>query len=76
MARVMITGSADGLGLMAAELLAQDGHEVTLHARNAAAGRGESRTARGGARGDRGPGQRRGHAEVAAPANSSAGSTR
>ena len=36
MARVMITGSADGLGLMAARLLADDGHQVTLHARNAA----------------------------------------
>jgi NAD(P)-dependent dehydrogenase (short-subunit alcohol dehydrogenase family) len=34
MARVLITGSSDGLGLMAAELLAHDGHEVTLHARN------------------------------------------
>jgi NAD(P)-dependent dehydrogenase (short-subunit alcohol dehydrogenase family) len=36
MARVMITGSADGLGLLAARLLAGDGHEVTLHARNPA----------------------------------------
>jgi NAD(P)-dependent dehydrogenase (short-subunit alcohol dehydrogenase family) len=34
MARVLITGSSDGLGLMAAELLAHDGHAVTLHARN------------------------------------------
>lgn len=34
MARVMITGSADGLGLLAARLLDGDGHEVTLHARN------------------------------------------
>ena len=34
MARVLITGSSDGLGLMAGELLARDGHEVTLHARN------------------------------------------
>jgi NAD(P)-dependent dehydrogenase (short-subunit alcohol dehydrogenase family) len=34
MARVFITGSADGLGLMAAELLVRDGHSVTLHARN------------------------------------------
>jgi NAD(P)-dependent dehydrogenase (short-subunit alcohol dehydrogenase family) len=34
MARVLITGSSDGLGLMAAELLAHDGHGVTLHARN------------------------------------------
>jgi NAD(P)-dependent dehydrogenase (short-subunit alcohol dehydrogenase family) len=34
MARVLITGSSDGLGLMAGQLLARDGHEVTLHARN------------------------------------------
>jgi len=36
MARVLITGSSDGLGLMAGELLARDGHELTLHARNEA----------------------------------------
>jgi NAD(P)-dependent dehydrogenase (short-subunit alcohol dehydrogenase family) len=35
MARVFVTGSADGLGLMAAELLLDEGHAVTLHARNA-----------------------------------------
>jgi NAD(P)-dependent dehydrogenase (short-subunit alcohol dehydrogenase family) len=34
MARVFITGSADGLGLMAARILIEQGHEVTLHARN------------------------------------------
>lgn len=34
MARVLITGSSDGLGLMAAEQLAHAGHAVTLHARN------------------------------------------
>jgi NAD(P)-dependent dehydrogenase (short-subunit alcohol dehydrogenase family) len=34
MARVFITGSADGLGLMAAHLLVVGGHDVTLHARN------------------------------------------
>src|ERR1700683_3340275 len=34
MARVLITGSTDGLGLMAARLLVEDGHAVTLHARN------------------------------------------
>jgi NAD(P)-dependent dehydrogenase (short-subunit alcohol dehydrogenase family) len=34
MARVLITGSSDGLGLMAARLLLEDGHAVTLHARN------------------------------------------
>jgi NAD(P)-dependent dehydrogenase (short-subunit alcohol dehydrogenase family) len=36
MARVLVTGSSDGLGLMAAQLLVADGHEVTLHGRNAA----------------------------------------
>jgi NAD(P)-dependent dehydrogenase (short-subunit alcohol dehydrogenase family) len=39
MARVFITGSADGLGLMAAQLLIEQGHEVTLHARNDARAR-------------------------------------
>jgi NAD(P)-dependent dehydrogenase (short-subunit alcohol dehydrogenase family) len=34
MARVFITGSADGLGLMAGALLADQGHKVVLHARN------------------------------------------
>lgn len=34
MAKVFITGSADGLGRMAASLLVGQGHEVTLHARN------------------------------------------
>ncbi|MGD1008389.1 MAG: SDR family NAD(P)-dependent oxidoreductase [Ignavibacteriaceae bacterium] len=34
MARIFITGSADGLGLMAARLLVADGHRVVLHARN------------------------------------------
>jgi NAD(P)-dependent dehydrogenase (short-subunit alcohol dehydrogenase family) len=34
MARVLITGSADGLGLMAGTILAREGHAVTLHARN------------------------------------------
>jgi NAD(P)-dependent dehydrogenase (short-subunit alcohol dehydrogenase family) len=34
MARVLITGSTDGLGLIAARLLVANGHEVTLHARN------------------------------------------
>jgi NAD(P)-dependent dehydrogenase (short-subunit alcohol dehydrogenase family) len=32
--RVFITGSSDGLGLMAGKLLVQWGHRVTLHARN------------------------------------------
>jgi NAD(P)-dependent dehydrogenase (short-subunit alcohol dehydrogenase family) len=35
MARVLITGSSQGLGLMAGELLVQQGHSVVLHARNA-----------------------------------------
>ena len=34
MARVFITGSSDGLGLMAAQLLVEQGHRVVLHARN------------------------------------------
>jgi NAD(P)-dependent dehydrogenase (short-subunit alcohol dehydrogenase family) len=34
MARVFITGSSDGLGRMAAQLLIQRGHSVVLHARN------------------------------------------
>ena len=36
MSRVFITGSSDGLGLMAGRLLSEQGHEVVLHARNAA----------------------------------------
>jgi NAD(P)-dependent dehydrogenase (short-subunit alcohol dehydrogenase family) len=36
MARVFVTGSADGLGKMAAELLIEKGHKVVLHARGAA----------------------------------------
>ena len=36
MARVFVTGSADGLGKMAAELLIEQGHKVVLHARSAA----------------------------------------
>ena len=34
MARVFITGSADGLGRLAAQTLIQDGHEVVVHARS------------------------------------------
>ena len=34
MARVFITGSSDGLGRMAGELLLEQGHSVVLHARN------------------------------------------
>jgi NAD(P)-dependent dehydrogenase (short-subunit alcohol dehydrogenase family) len=36
MSHVLVTGSSEGLGLMSARLLADDGHSVTLHARNAA----------------------------------------
>jgi len=38
MARVFITGSADGLGQLAANALISQGHKVVLHARNAARG--------------------------------------
>ncbi len=34
MARIFITGSSEGLGLMVAQLLVTEGHGVTLHARN------------------------------------------
>ncbi len=34
MAKVFITGSADGLGLLAAKALIAQGHQVVLHARN------------------------------------------
>jgi NAD(P)-dependent dehydrogenase (short-subunit alcohol dehydrogenase family) len=39
MARVFITGSSDGLGRMAAELLIEQGHSVVLQARNEKRGR-------------------------------------
>ena len=34
MARILITGSADGLGRLAAQNLSKQGHQVVLHARN------------------------------------------
>lgn len=34
MARIFITGSSDGLGLLAAKQLVKEGHAVVLHARN------------------------------------------
>ena len=34
MARIFITGSADGLGHLAAKHLVEEGHRVVLHARN------------------------------------------
>lgn len=39
MARVFITGSSDGLGRLAARILAGQGHSVVLHARNGARAR-------------------------------------
>ena len=39
MAKIFITGSADGLGRLAAKELVKGGHEVVLHARDA--GRGQ-----------------------------------
>jgi NAD(P)-dependent dehydrogenase (short-subunit alcohol dehydrogenase family) len=39
MARIFITGSADGLGHLAANALIAQGHKVVLHARNATRGR-------------------------------------
>lgn len=47
MGRVFITGSSDGLGLMAARLLIEQGHEVVLHGRN----EGRSRDTLAGAAG-------------------------
>lgn len=38
MARIFITGSADGLGLLAAKSLVRQGHKIVLHARHAARG--------------------------------------
>jgi NAD(P)-dependent dehydrogenase (short-subunit alcohol dehydrogenase family) len=38
MARIFITGSADGLGQLSAKALIQQGHRVVLHARNAERG--------------------------------------
>ena len=34
MSRIFISGSSTGLGLMAAQLLVEQGHKVVLHARN------------------------------------------
>ena len=38
MARIFITGSADGLGALSAKALIEKGHNVVLHARNASRG--------------------------------------
>jgi NAD(P)-dependent dehydrogenase (short-subunit alcohol dehydrogenase family) len=48
MAHVFVTGSADGLGKMAAELLIDQGHKVVLRARSSARA-DETRTQVGGA---------------------------
>src|SRR5215467_15952680 len=50
LARIFITGSSDGLGLMAARLLIDQGHEVILHGRNEVRS-GEALAAAPGARG-------------------------
>lgn len=34
MARILVTGSADGLGKLAAQRLIKEGHQVVLHARS------------------------------------------
>src|SRR6478672_1160207 len=39
MSLVFVTGSSDGLGRMAAQLLVEQGHRVVLHARNEARGK-------------------------------------
>jgi NAD(P)-dependent dehydrogenase (short-subunit alcohol dehydrogenase family) len=49
MSRVLVTGSADGLGRLAAQRLVEAGHEVVLHARSQARAR-EARAAVPGAR--------------------------
>ncbi|MDJ0390220.1 SDR family NAD(P)-dependent oxidoreductase [Roseomonas sp. E05] len=43
MSKVFITGSSTGLGLMAGRLLAEEGHQVVLHARDAARADGTRR---------------------------------
>jgi NAD(P)-dependent dehydrogenase (short-subunit alcohol dehydrogenase family) len=47
--RIFITGSSDGLGLLAARLLIQDGHEVLLHGRNESRSRAAMKAAPGAA---------------------------
>src|SRR3954451_18145123 len=38
MARIFVTGSADGFGRLAAQTLLDDGHEVVIHVRNSSRG--------------------------------------
>jgi NAD(P)-dependent dehydrogenase (short-subunit alcohol dehydrogenase family) len=47
MARIFITGSADGLGQLAAKALIAEGHQVVLHARNETRGQHAMDQARG-----------------------------
>jgi NAD(P)-dependent dehydrogenase (short-subunit alcohol dehydrogenase family) len=47
MAKIFITGSADGLGLLAAKSLIMEGHEVTLHARTRQRGEQAMKSAAG-----------------------------
>lgn len=47
MAKIFITGSADGLGQLTAKLLADQGHQIILHARNAERGRDALRKVKG-----------------------------
>ena len=44
MSRIFISGSSTGLGLMAGELLASQGHSIVLHARNASRAEDTRRT--------------------------------
>ena len=70
MARVFVTGSSTGLGLMAGELLVEQGHRVVLHARNQARA-DDARRAPAPGRGGRAgrPFQHRRRASVADEAN-------
>src|SRR6204780_2267840 len=47
MPRIFITGSAEGLGLMAGRLLSEQGHDVVLHARNIARAQDAQQALRG-----------------------------
>lgn len=47
MAKILITGSADGLGRLAAQALVAGGHQVVLHARNAGRGHTAKQQVRG-----------------------------
>ena len=47
MARILVTGSADGLGQLSAKSLVDQGHQVVLHARNSERGRYAKQTVSG-----------------------------